>query len=273
MQPVAGADAVSALGNFAISGGRVQAILRLEVPSQRDGPLVFLATEVKPGEVVPVEKKIVAKSWTVGIQTTEQVAPEDRLTVEEDKKGVYRKWRPSDQLVPGRLQVGYVMKTYRALVEGDVVGQGDLLALIDTDLARDELSSKIAKIDVAESELQTSIKTKLEAEQRYRRMVNANNRTPGTFAPEEVSGALLTWERYQQEELAKKASLVSAQCEANAALTILNKHEIRAPLPAKSRSFTSTPMKRSRISIRCCNFRIRCICASKRSWTCKTCPR
>ena len=122
------------------------------------------------------------------------------------------------------------MRTYRKLVEGDMVEAGQLVALVDTDLARDELSSKLAKIDVAESELQTSIATKDEAKSRYDRIVSANIKSPGTYSKEDVDGARLTLMRYVEEEKAKRASLVSAQREANAAVTVLKKHNIYAPI-------------------------------------------
>jgi biotin carboxyl carrier protein len=207
-----------------------QAVRTIKVPSQVDGTILFLATELKPGEVVPKDKKIVEKSWTLGILTVKE-AVEDRLIVEDAvKSAIYRKWRAIDGLPPKRLRVGYVEKKYRKLVEGDKVEKGQLLALVDTEIARDELESKIAKIDAAQSELQTSTETKKEAEQRYNRIRNANIRSPGTFAPEEESGALLTWQKYVQEELAKAANLVSAQKEANRAITMLKKHEIQAPV-------------------------------------------
>ena len=191
---------------------------------------MFLATEVKPGEIVPANRKVEAKCWMVAIRDKD-VPPEEQVIVENPEKGaVYRKWLVTDDLPPGRLRVGYVLKTYRKLREGDSVKQRQLLGLIDTELALDELRSKLAKIDVADSELQTSVATKREAKSRLDSMEQANLRKPGTYAVEEVNGARLTYTRYVQEEFAKRASLVSAQREANAARTILKKHEIYAPV-------------------------------------------
>ena len=225
-EPTAGA---SALQFQILPNGRVQAITRLEVPSERDGKIVFLATEVMPGEVVPADKRLErpAIMAAIRIKSNEVVPPEDQLMVGKTP-GLYRKMRDSDDYVPGQVTLGYVMKQYRKLVEGDVVEKGQLLALVDPVVAHDDVLVKISKLDVAEADVQTSVKTKDEAKSRYERMVNANLSKPGTFALEEVSGARLTYERYIQEELSKRASLIQAQRELSAAVSILKKHEVRA---------------------------------------------
>jgi multidrug efflux pump subunit AcrA (membrane-fusion protein) len=111
-----------------------------------------------------------------------------------------------------------------------MVEKGQLLALVDTEMACDDLESKLASIEVAESERETSQKAKEEAYTRYGRIVMANTRNPGTFAPEDVSGAKLAYDRYVQEEVAKKAAIVKAQRQTNAAITLLNRHAIHAPV-------------------------------------------
>jgi RNA polymerase sigma factor (sigma-70 family) len=204
----------------------------IKVPSEAEGKLVFLATEVKPGETVPEEKKIVAKSWMMAIRATDKdiLTQNDKLIVPDEERILYRKWKASDGIPPARLALGYEMRTYRKLSEGDVVEKGQLLGQIDSELSRDDLRSKISKLDVALAELQTSAKTKEEAKKRYDRMVHANERSPGSFAQEEVDGALLTWQRYLYEEQAKAAALIQAQREVTAALTILRRCEIRSPV-------------------------------------------
>jgi WD40 repeat protein len=225
-------DANNALDFFAIPGGRVQTIQRQEVGAQEDGPLVYLATDTKPGESVPEDKKLIEKCWMLAIKATDKdvVTPNDRLIVPDEEKVLYRKWKPSDGQPPARLALGYEMRTYRKLVEGDTVEKGQLVALIDNELQRDDLRIKISKLDVAQAELQTSTKTKEEAKKRYDRMIRANERTPGSFAQEEVDGAVLTWQRYMYEEQSKAAALIQAQREVTASQTILNKHEIRAEI-------------------------------------------
>jgi hypothetical protein len=200
-----------------------------KVPSEREGILVFVGTEVKPGEAVPLKDKIVAKYWMLAIQEKEKAVPgEERVTVDDPvKDAVYCPWKLEDGFPAGRLRVGYVMKTYRKLAEGEVVKKGQLLALVDTELAHEDLSNKLAKIDVADQELRTATLTKDEAYRRWADMMRAKDGSAGTYSSEQVCGAKLTFERYQQEELAKKASLVAAQREANTANTVLKKHEIR----------------------------------------------
>jgi WD40 repeat protein len=226
-------EANNALEFFVLTGGRVQPILRQEVGAQQDGPLVYLATDTKPGEEVPENKKLVEKCWMMAIRATDKdiVTQNDKLIVPDEDKILYRKWKTSDGIPPARLALGYEMRTYRKLAEGDVVEKGQLLALIDNELQRDDLRIKISKLDVAQAELQTSAKTKEEAKKRYDRMIHANERSPGSFAQEEVDGALLTWQRYLYEEQSKAAALIQAQREVTASQTILNKHEVRAEVP------------------------------------------
>ena len=85
------------------------------------------------------QEKIVAKCWMLGIRTDKKDIPQsERLTAPSGAKDiVYRKWRPEDGFVPGSLQVGYVLKTYRKLNEGERVKEGQLLALVDSALERD----------------------------------------------------------------------------------------------------------------------------------------
>ena len=171
-----------------------------KVPSEVEGVVAFVCTEVEPGEVVPENRKIVAKCWMLAIRTDKKDIPHsERLIVPSGTKGVvYRKWRPEDGFAPDSLQVGYVLKTYRKLNEGERVKEGQLLALVDSALERDQLEIGIAKLDAAELELKVSTASKVEAECRIARMNNANSRTPGTFSPEEVDGATVTWKRYVQ---------------------------------------------------------------------------
>jgi hypothetical protein len=226
----------TALEFYYITNGRVQSIYRQEVPAQREGKLLFLATEMTPEEskLVPQDKKFTAQCWMVGYQvdSVEVVQRKDQLTVPDKSRpaAVYRKLRDGDKLEPGRIALGYVMKEYRRLAEGDFVTEGQLLAIVDQRVAREEVGTKIAGLDVAQAEILTATKTKEEAKTRWDRMESANRIKPGTYAQEEVSGALLTYERYQQEEIAKKAALVKAQKELSASLTVLEQHEIRADL-------------------------------------------
>ncbi|HLY79367.1 MAG TPA: hypothetical protein VKQ70_08340, partial [Caulobacteraceae bacterium] len=119
---------------------------------------------------------------------------------------------------------------YRRLREGDEVAEGQLLARVDDTAAVEDVTIAQAKVEVAVAELQTSIATKAEAKSRYEKMTAANAKAPGTYAPEEVSAAKLTWERYNQEEAAKKANVVVAQAELKRAQVTLNWYTLRSPV-------------------------------------------
>jgi RNA polymerase sigma factor (sigma-70 family) len=153
------------------------------VPSEVDGRLLGVFTEIKPDE---------------------KVAEKDVIVVGNQK--------------------------YRRLREGDAVKAGQLLARINDLLARDDVDIVEARVAVAEAEVVTTVKTKEEAGNRFEGMVVANKRTPGTYSQEDVRGAKLTYDRYVQEEVAKRANVVATQRQLNQARTQLKMYEIRSPV-------------------------------------------
>jgi RNA polymerase sigma factor (sigma-70 family) len=155
----------------------------IRVPSEVDGKLLGIFTEIKVGE---------------------KVAEKDVIVVGQQK--------------------------YRRLREGDQVAEGQLLARVNNTTALADLTIAEAKIEVARAELQTSIQTNKEAQNRYQRIAEANAKQPGTYSPGEEDGAKLTWERYKQEEVAKKANVTVTQAELSQAKTRLEMYEIRSPV-------------------------------------------
>jgi WD40 repeat protein len=192
--PLDGANAAPRLGGsidpIVIYGCRIRVIDRQEVPSQRDGVLLFIGTAVKPGENVP----------------------EDHLI---------------------RIKEGDQVKTYRRLQVGDVVAEGELVAMLDNRLARDDYLSKQAHVKAAEEDLKASIATREEAKSRYDRLFALRQRNPGAVSQEELSGAKLTWDRYVYEALAKQQAVVVAEREANQAKTVLDMHDIKSSIPGR----------------------------------------
>src|SRR5262249_32831713 len=118
--------------------------------------------------------------------------------------------------------------------------QGQLLALINPDLARTELATKVAKFKAAEADRTASEKTRDEARARFDAMTRSRQAVPGSVSDDDYRGALLAWNRFIQEEVAKQAALVQAAREVVAALTQLRMHEVRAPITGIVRAVYKT---------------------------------
>ncbi len=155
----------------------------IRVPSEVDGRLLGIFTEIKPGD---------------------KVADKDVIVVGEQK--------------------------YRRLREGDTVKAGQLLARVNDALARDDVDIAAAKAAAAEADVVTSSKAKDEAKQRLDSMTDAITRVQGAYSNEDLRGAKLTYARFVQEEVAKKANVIVAQRQLNQAQTQLKMYEIRSPV-------------------------------------------
>ncbi len=155
----------------------------IRVPSEVEGRLLGIFTEIKPGD---------------------KVADKDVIVVGEQK--------------------------YRRLREGDTVKTGQLLARVNDALARDDVDIAEAKIVAAEADMLTSRKTKEEAKQRLDSMNAARARVTADGSMEDLRAAKLTYERYFEEEVAKKANLTVTQRQLSKARTQLKMYEIRSPV-------------------------------------------
>jgi RNA polymerase sigma factor (sigma-70 family) len=130
------------------------------------------------------------------------------------------------------IEVGGAKKKYRRLRVGDTIAEGQLLARVDDQVARDELAMKESDVESAKADRQASAKTRNEAEQRYRTMERLYN-TKGEVRPislEDVRGAKLTWDKYFYEEIGKRAAVTRAEAEVKLAKTRLKMYEIRSPV-------------------------------------------
>jgi WD40 repeat protein len=175
-----------------ISAGRLRMIEVEDVPSQRDGVLLFLGTEITNGEQVPSYEAI----------------------------GV---------------QIGETPKRFRRLKEGDSVQADQLLALVDDTLARADVDIKQAKLESAKAESIAAEKTRDEAAQRWETAKKLYANTSGGGRPaislEDLRGADLTYNRYREEAVSKKAAIQVAEQELIQAKKTLTMYEIRTKIP------------------------------------------
>lgn len=185
-----------------IPGGRLAVIYKQEVPSQKDGVLLYIGRPVKAGE----EQTLVGQNRLIPIRHAGQ-----QIHI--------REWR-----------------------EGDIVTAGDLLALVDDRLARDDLAIAQAKVTSSEAEFTSSEKTRDETKarwdtaQRLYRGGGSRSGGVGAISEEDVRGARLTYERYLYEAISKKEAVELSKREQNKAQTTVEMHEIRAAIPGVIKS-------------------------------------
>jgi hypothetical protein len=258
-RPAAAADAVNNPGGAAvvhapgplmrtssllvIPNCHAQVIYKQEVPSQRDGQLLYVATEIKPGEkasLKPEQIITVKESYLYTEMKPNETAPPDEMqqarvtredgTVEtvnfrrvHDNDEVPQAWR-LDRLKP-------VTRELRLLKENDEVKEGQLLALVDPALTLDEFDIKKTKYYAAVADAAASEKTRDEAKERMITLEKLfRGSTPGSAPYEEVRGGRLTFDRYFLEAVSKKEAIKQADRELSQMLTQTKMHEIRAKI-------------------------------------------
>src|SRR5216683_7547521 len=85
----------AAQDRIVIPNGRVYMIDRQDVPSERDGKLICIATERAPGEPMPPKEKQVSVSFAflaIELEKNEKTTEQTFPLGEKDK--LYRRWQP-----------------------------------------------------------------------------------------------------------------------------------------------------------------------------------
>ncbi len=139
--------------------------------------------------------------------------------------------KDKEKCEPERLvevKVGETLLRFRRLKVGDKVEAGQMLGLIDPTLALNDIAIREADLEAARADATASEKTRDEAMQRYKVLQNLQGRNPAAVTDEEMRGARITYERYAQEAVAKKANVVKAERELSRAQTILRTYEVRS---------------------------------------------
>jgi len=211
-----------------IPGARLTALLSPQVPSMRDGQLLFLGTEikVKPTEQPPAGAFQAEMNYLVTeVQAGEKGPQEDWVTI--DGKW-YRPLGKREEVRPNKVRLYFADKWFLPIDEGSRVEKDQLLALIDPSLAVDELSSKLAKFEAAESDRVASEAIKKFEYERMQRLEGLKAR--GAATQEEVSEARAGYERYYQETISKGMQVKVAARELRQSETILEQHQIRSKI-------------------------------------------
>jgi RNA polymerase sigma factor (sigma-70 family) len=218
-----------------------------EVPCERDGTLLFVGTECKPGELLPFEPEWSKKMLEGKISAQEirflavELAPGDTAPPKGEEVFLngpdgkpdgkrYRRWKAGDKLEPGRLKFVTETRCFRRLEVGDRVKMGDLLAMINPAQAEDDVLVRAAKLERSESVMLASLMTRRDVEHRYYRdrFLRASGKDKTPPSEDITHGAELAWQRYSEEVMAKTTAIAEARFELNQSITAYKTHEIRS---------------------------------------------
>src|SRR6516162_6140545 len=195
---------------------RLTVFERQEVPAQQDGILLCIGTELKPDEPNPSSDRL----FTI---------KQSLRHFEESKE----KNKPRE-----------LTRRFRLLKEDDYVQRGQLMAILDDRLARDDFAIKTAKVSVSDKDHKAAEKTREEAHQRY--LTQQRLFQNGATSVEELRGAELVWNKSTYEAQSKHEAYLQALHEQSQAETVLRMHEIRAGVSG----FIKTIYKKQEESVR-----------------------
>ncbi len=213
-----------------------------EIKSRDPGPALYpTVQQANPPRAMSQEPTgivkdpiVIANSHLQVIQTEDVPSQRDGVIrlIGAEVKSEDRSKYPPGQII--QLMMGDSPRFYRRLKEGDVVNEGDVVALLDEALPRAEMMSKLAKVRSAKAELTSSEKTRDESYERWqtaKRLFNSG--VKGVMSQEDLRGAKLTYDRYVYEAESKVQAIQVAEEELNQAKTVLDMYAIRAKIPGQ----------------------------------------
>ncbi len=209
----------------------------VSVPSNDDGRLVLVGTDIRPGEDVPAKDRVKVEVGFLAVKVdvgddanAAKPAPEKWwASLDPTGKTAYAHWKEGDPLKPHQVFVVREEREYRKLHVGDVVEARQLLGIVDEDVALNDVASKVNRVETAESEFVEAGKTAQEAERRAmesKRLWQQNG--VGAISMDAYYADLLNAARYREEEKGKDSARQGAVQELRASLTLLKLHEIRS---------------------------------------------
>src|SRR5262249_54094401 len=144
-----------ALGPVVIPGAVLVIAQQQEVPSEKEGKLLFIGTEVQPGEVVPPDRQLADQAvlgvLAIPVTNGEIVADGEKIHV-DGNAAVYRRVRQTDRLEAGKVILTRQVHSVRKLREGDPVRRGQLLALVNPAKMLDDVAGRLVKLKGAEAD-------------------------------------------------------------------------------------------------------------------------
>jgi RNA polymerase sigma factor (sigma-70 family) len=197
-------------------------------------PVAFLAREIDPKDPnAPPEDQWYVLNKAAGFRFSEAL---NKAQVKADwakwkavaNQKFYVRWKEGDPLSPKQVQVVFERKVFHKLSTGDSVHQGQLVALVDPTVQVNDVASKVAKLEEAESNWLAAIKTKEEAIRRAQASELLWSKGKGFISEDNYRADLLNRDRYVEEERGKDAARRVANEDLAASLDSLEMYEIHS---------------------------------------------
>jgi WD40 repeat protein len=215
-----------------ISDAHLVIVDKQEVPSEKEGVIKFIGTEVRAGEQVPRHKQLPkAELGFLALAIGDKaVEGEDCFQLPNDALTWYRRAKFTEVLEPNKVFLFQDSREVRKLQVGDRVVRGQLLALINPAKSFDDISMKLAVLNSKAAERDLASKEKLLYAERYRNHMRINQTNPGTIPHDTLQETRISREKYTAEEEVKKREIEKSQSELRASMTDLKMHEVRAAI-------------------------------------------
>ncbi len=215
-----------------IPGGILVIAQQQEVASPREGILVFIGTDLEPGDpdykASPLPPKCL--DLKIGFLAVQCAPGEEGFTFGNDTSTIWRPWRTGDYLEPEKVRAALEPKRIRKLQVGDRVKRGQMVALVDPEVAFAEVSVQVAKLNGSKAEFIAATKAKETAQKQYDGMSRVLPDSPLAFAKFDVDKAKLEAEKGKYEEIVKGNAIRSASAELSKAATTLQMHKVRSKI-------------------------------------------
>jgi WD40 repeat protein len=152
------------------------------------------------------------------------------MVIGTDEKGAKATGLPEDRKYT--VVIGKKPETYYYLKEGDLIKEGQLMAVLDDRVARDDKDIKEAKINVAQADWKAAMGVRDEYKARWDTQVRLLGGKPGLAATsrEDERLAKVQYEKAMYEAETKKDAITQAQLERDSAKTVVELHEVRSSL-------------------------------------------
>jgi WD40 repeat protein len=216
-----------------IPGGLLGIAEQQEVASPHEGILVFIGTDLEAdGSIIPLNKPLPPKclDLKIGFLAVQCAPDEEGFTFGTDTSTIWRPWRTGDYLEPEKVRAALEPKRIRKLQVGDHVKRGQLVALVDPEVAFAEVSVQVAKLNGSKAEFIAAGKAKETAQKQYDGMARVLPGNPNAFAKFDVEKAKLEAEKGKYEEIVKGNLIRSSSAELSKAATTLQMNKVRSKI-------------------------------------------
>src|SRR5579885_2742514 len=195
-RPVEFPEANGGLGDLTktvvIPGGTLQIVDQEEVPSPREGILVYIGRDLQPDDPELKPKEPPAKCLDVVFPfLAVQANPSEPGFTFANNSTLFRRWKEGDMPEPGKIVAARERKRVRKLQVGEWVERGERIALVNPAVAAGEISVQAAKLEASYQEKLAAGKAKDAAAALERSMRDANSRASGSVSQVEIVKAHL----------------------------------------------------------------------------------